>query len=53
MDGKDIRKCYQKWLLKMVLIECWTVQKCAKFIGRDPSIVQRDFDSFLKERAKG
>ena len=45
--------CYRQWLLNMIFIECWTVSKCAKELGRSIEDVQRDFDRFIEENDEG
>lgn len=37
---------YRRWLMTKVLIECWTLRKCAKVLGRNYSLVESDFNEF-------
>lgn len=37
---------YRKWLMTKVLIECWTLRKCAKELGRNYLLVEADFEKF-------
>ena len=48
-EAEYITCCYKQWLLHSILIECWTVTKCAKDLGRSVEEVQKDFDNFIKE----
>lgn len=49
-EGQYIACQYRAWLLKSVLIECWTVRKCAEFLDKPVEQVQRDFDKFINEK---
>ena len=49
MDNVEISKAYERWLMERVLIDCWTVAKCAKEIDCDVTIVQADFDKFIRK----
>ena len=37
---------YRKWLMTKVLIECWTLRKCARELGRSYTLVEKDFEEF-------
>ena len=47
--GNEINDAYREWLLTKVLIECWTTNLCAKYLGRDPKTVSADLSQFLKD----
>ena len=45
----DVRAAYKEWLMTKVLIECWTLRKCAKVLNRNYTLVEKDFEKFNAE----
>lgn len=44
-----VRDEYRHWLMTKVIIECWTLRKCAKVLGRNYTLVEQDFAKFNAE----
>ena len=44
-----VKDQYRHWLMTKVIIECWTLRKCAKVLGRNYTLVEQDFVKFNAE----